>query len=100
MDISQLTKKYRTQAGLTLEGFGEKLSDQLSEYTFTRQAVHNWESGNQRPEKYFLLLVMLRYGDWRRDWALDCLAVLQPDVFAPATMDPNSQEMQNGATPA
>jgi transcriptional regulator with XRE-family HTH domain len=85
MIISTITLHYRKQAQLTLEAFGRALAELLPGYSFTKQAVKNWERGVQNPDRYFLLLCALRYGDWRRDWALDCLAVLQPELFAPAT---------------
>lgn len=82
MKISYATRHYRKQNKLTLEAFGIALAEKFQEYTFTRQAVHNWENGSQ-PDRNFLLLCALRYSDWRRDWALDCLAAINPDLFAP-----------------
>ncbi len=83
MDIRILTRRYRREQKLTLEAFGERLAEGLTGYSFTRQAIHNWETGSSKPDKYFLVLVAMRYGDWRRAWALGCLAVLQPELFAP-----------------
>jgi transcriptional regulator with XRE-family HTH domain len=95
MSIDHVTKTYRKQERLTLEAFGERLVELLSGYSFTRQAVSNWERGAQTPDKSFLLLCAMRYGDWRRSWALDCLAVLQPEVFAPATNGSPALEAPN-----
>jgi len=85
MTIPSITRRYRQEQKLTLKAFGEELVREIPGYTFTRQAVFNWEAGMTNPEKYFLLICAMRYGDWRRDWALDCLATLQPEIFAPAS---------------
>ncbi len=92
MTIPTITRRYRRQQKLTLEGFGQKLSEELTGYSFSRQNIYHWESGRQRPEKSFLLLVAMRYGDWRRFWALDCLAEIQPEIFAPTDMLESHQE--------
>ena len=85
MTIPEITRRVRRKNKLTLENFGNQLAKGLPGYTFTRQAIFNWENDLTRPDRNFLILCTLKYGDWRRDWAFDCLHAIAPDVFAPAT---------------
>ena len=82
--ISELTRKYRSERELTLAQFAQALMEKIPADNVSKQSVHHWESGKHRPAGDFLLLVAMRYGDWRRDWALNCLAVMRPDLYAPA----------------
>jgi transcriptional regulator with XRE-family HTH domain len=80
--ISTIIKKYREEQELTQQGFADALIVAPGG-SLTKQQVSYWETGQQKPGYYFLLVITLLYDDWRRDMALECLAVLKPDLFAP-----------------
>jgi len=76
MSVATLTRETRKTRGMTLAGMGEALG-------VTRQAVYNWEWEKNHPDIAFLLMIASTRNDWRRDWALNCLHQIRPDVFAP-----------------
>lgn len=81
-DLASVTRNYRKLNSLSQEEFGAALAEQLPEYSFTKQAVSQWEKGKNKPDFEFLVLSAMRYSDWRRDWAFECLAALRPEVFS------------------
>lgn len=91
--LPSIIREYRSKLDLTLEQLGAALVESLPEFTLTKQAVHNWESGKQSPGFQLLLLVTIKYSDWRRDFGFDCLAAMYPDYYQPAT-----DAGRNGAT--
>lgn len=83
--ISQIVRAYRAEQGLTLRGMANALKDQLRETRFANlsaQAIGLWEKGTN-PFPVFLLRVSRTYDDWRREFALDCLAAMEPDLYEP-----------------
>jgi transcriptional regulator with XRE-family HTH domain len=82
--ISGLVKKYRTQRGFTQEEFAQAICERIRGIDLTKQAISNWERGAQTPDYMFLVAVLMAYGDWRHDFAHECLQVLRPEVWAEA----------------
>jgi len=80
--IWSLVKKTRKTHGLTQEIFAERLCERLPGVTLTKQAISNWERGSQTPDYMFLVAVLRTYGDWRHDFAYECLQILRPEVWA------------------
>jgi transcriptional regulator with XRE-family HTH domain len=82
--ISEVTKRVRADAGLTLREFAPKLVEQVPNKSLSFQAVGFWEQGKYAPDVTFLMTVAATYGDgdWRRGWALECLHVLLPSVYS------------------
>ena len=80
--IDQIIKKYRKETSLTQDAFAESLCVKLPGVSLTKQAISNWERGAQTPDYMFLIAVLMAYNDWRYDFALDCLQVLRPSVWA------------------
>lgn len=80
--IDQIIQKYRNQQNLSQQELADALTEALPGVSLTRQAVHNWESGRQAPGYLFLVSVFMAYGDWRCDFARECLAVLKPELWA------------------
>ena len=80
-NISRITRNYRKSQKLTLDCFGAALVEELPEYSFSRQAINQWESGRTKPDFKFLVKATFKYQDWRRDWAYECLSQISPDVF-------------------
>lgn len=70
--IAEITKRHREKQNMTLNAFGKALG-------VTRQAVFNWENGNNQPDKYWLVKIFLDHSDWRFTWALECLVEMDPD---------------------
>jgi len=81
MDFVNVTKNYRADRKLSLESFAVSLSEKLPEYT-SKQTIKNWEDGKHKPSVYYLLTIALTYSDWRRDFALDGLAAIKPELYA------------------
>ncbi len=80
--LPEVVKKYRNYTNLTQEDFAESLCVKLPGVSLTKQAISNWERGAQTPDYMFLIAVLMAYNDWRYDFALDCLQVLRPSVWA------------------
>ena len=79
MDFSETVKKYRIDQKLALRDFGNLLG-------VTHTTIANWESGSTVAGKYHLLALAMRYSDWRRDFALDCIQAIDPSYFETAEM--------------
>jgi transcriptional regulator with XRE-family HTH domain len=81
MTIPEIIKKYREQQGLSQEAFAEQLVSEINT-GLTKQAVSYWENGDWKPGYFLLLTLTLVYTDWRRDMALECLAILKPELYS------------------
>jgi len=80
--IPEIVKKYRETQRKTLREFAEAITECCGEGV-TYQSVHNWENGVTNPNKWLLCRMILKCsGDWRYEFASDCLSVLDPKVFA------------------
>ncbi len=77
-EISDIVKKYKKQQGLNLRTFAEAISDASGD-SYSRQAIHQWEHGVTKPNKFALVKIVMKATDWRLDFATDCLAVLDPE---------------------
>jgi DNA-binding transcriptional regulator YiaG len=75
--IAEITKKYRKEHDLTLSAFGGGLGEFGK--SFTKQAIHNWEIGASKPNRWFLTMVVFHTepGDWRHDWAEEIIKLNQ-----------------------
>lgn len=51
------------------------------------QTVANWENDQHVPAESFFLALALNHNDWRRKFALDALACLNPERYAPDVSD-------------
>jgi hypothetical protein len=78
--ISLIVARYRGEK--TLREFADDLSGKLIE-KISYQSIKNWEDGETIPLYYPMLAIALQNDDWRRDFALEILAVLKPDYYAP-----------------
>lgn len=85
--ISEYIKSTRKQRELTQESFAKALCEWLPGVSFTKNAICNWERGTQTPGYLFLLSVVTAYCDWRHDFALACLEMLQPEIWGEADME-------------
>lgn len=82
MSIPSIVSKYRGEK--TLRKFAAEVSEKLAD-PITYQTIKNWEDGAFIPSYYFILAVAMHNDDWRRDMALEILAVLKPEFYAPDT---------------
>lgn len=87
MTISEVTQNQRIDNDMTLEQFSTALCADLPGYKKSRQEVSAWEKGKQNPAYNFLMLVWLTYEDWRSKWALRCLEILKPQIWAEIQQD-------------
>ena len=87
MTIPEIVSKYRGEK--SLRDFAADLSSKLND-PITHQTIKNWEDGIYKPSYYFILAIALHNDDWRRQFALDILAVLKPEYYAPDQSKINS----------
>lgn len=80
--INKIVQNYRKETKLTQEEFAVSLCVKLPGVSLTKQAISNWERGAQTPDYMFLVAMVMAYRDWRFDFALACLQVLRPKVWA------------------
>lgn len=77
--ISEIIIEYRGDK--SLREFAFELSNKMPE-PIPYQTIKNWEDGI-KPAFYTILAIALHNDDWRRQFALDILAVLKPEMYAP-----------------
>ena len=80
--VATIVKQYRKGQGLSLRDFAQQLP---YEGSISHGSVHNWEQGTHNPDYSFLMGLILHTGDWRLDFALDCLSVMRPGDYEPQT---------------
>ncbi len=78
--ISMIVKRYRGEK--SLRGFASDLSSRMDK-PITYQTIKNWENGNRIPDYYFILAIALQNDDWRRQFALEILAILKQELYKP-----------------
>jgi DNA-binding transcriptional regulator YiaG len=74
-------KSYRSKMNITQGELAAYLVKGVLNKKLSRQAVSNWELGNDEPDVVFLLLCTVIYKDWRRQFVADCLCAMLPEVF-------------------
>jgi len=79
VNFQESVKNTRKTMGMNLRDFGSSLG-------VTHTTISNWESGSTVAGKYHLLALAMRYSDWRRDFALDCIQAIDPSYFETAEM--------------
>jgi len=75
--ISLIVARYRGEK--TLRAFAAELSTKMLE-PISHQSIKNWEGGTI-PSYYLILAIALHNDDWRRDFALEILAVLKAEQY-------------------
>ena len=83
MVISQIITKYKGES--SLRDFANLLSEKMVE-PISYQTIKDWEDGSYLPRYYTILPIALHYDDWRRTMALEILAILKPDYYAPDSL--------------
>jgi hypothetical protein len=82
MSISSIVSHYRGEK--SLREFAAEVSEKLPD-PITYQTIKNWEDGAFKPSYYFMLAVAMHNDDWRREFALEILAILndgmKPDAI-------------------
>jgi hypothetical protein len=78
--ISLIITRWRGEK--SLRDFAADLSSKLPE-PISYQSIKNWEDQETVPAYYPMLAIALHNDDWRRQFALEILAVLKPDYYAP-----------------
>lgn len=81
--VANVTLKYLDHTELSLRGFADALTAQLRNGTLSHNAVLRWRDGQSEPDTDFLCLCLIRYRDWRFDWALESLAAKRPEIWGP-----------------
>ena len=79
--LAEAVKTTRKEQDLTQEAFASCLCEWLPGINLTKQAVSNWERGAYLPDELFLVSVAIAYSDWRKTFALECLAALRPEIW-------------------
>lgn len=63
-----------------LRGFADALNEEIDN-KISHVAVANWLTGKNDPATDFLVLLILKYRDWRFDFGLECLAAKDAEVW-------------------
>lgn len=79
--VSEVIDKYLQKTKISYREFSGALNESLVNASVTHVTVSNWKSGVYEPGTDFLVLMLLKYRDWRFDFALECLAAKEPDVW-------------------
>lgn len=79
--IADVTLRYLETTGLPLRKFAQALAVGLRDETLSHNAVLRWRDGLSEPGTDFLCLCLIRYRDWRFDFALECLGAKRPEVW-------------------
>lgn len=74
MSVSQVVIDAMAERGMTLRDFANHLGT-------SHATVINWRDGFSEPTTDFLTSLMLRYRDWRYDFAMRCLEAKNPRVW-------------------
>lgn len=77
--VSQIVKRY--QGDDSLRSFASKLTDGVEGLGLSGQAVHYWQNGVFLPSLNTLMTLITQTSDWRRDFAIEILKEIHPDVF-------------------
>ena len=85
--ISLIVIRHRGQK--SLREFAADLSCKMPE-SISYQTIKNWEDGATKPGYYEILAIALQNDDWRRQFALEILAVLKPELYQPDQLQTNS----------
>ena len=80
MTIPEIVSKYRGEK--SLREFVADLNSKISE-PLSHQTIKDWEDGKYPPSSRTILPIAIQYSDWRRKFALDILAVLDPNLYGP-----------------
>lgn len=98
--IRDIVEFYRNEQQLTLREFAAALSEQIiptGGIPLSHPTIINWQSGRTEPPTDLLLLCLVRYRDWRFDWALRCLAIKRPEIWGPdGGLGPLVSALRNG----
>lgn len=84
LKVREVVEYYLQQTGLTLKGFGQALSECIipdGGIALSHVTILNWRDGNTEPTIDMLTLILIRYRDWRFDFAAACLAAKRPEVW-------------------
>lgn len=81
--IPQIVKCYRAEHNLTQTELANGLAVAIGK-KLSKASISYWENGISRPNHITLLKVARRCNDWRKEFALDILAALEPGVYEPA----------------
>lgn len=80
VQVKDIVGEYLEISQLTLRGFSDALVENLHG-DLSHATIINWRDGKSEPDTDFLCLVLMRYRDWRFDFALKCLAAKKPEVW-------------------
>ncbi len=78
--ISLIVTRHRGEK--SLRDFAGDLSSKMIE-PISYQTIKNWEDGTFIPAYNTVLVIALQNDDWRRQFALEILAVLKPELYKP-----------------
>jgi len=86
--VSLIVIRYRGEK--SLREFAGDLSSKMPE-PISYSIIRDWENKIYLPRYYTILPIVLNYEDWRRQFALEILAVLKPDLYKPDQPNVSSQ---------
>ncbi len=82
MEIKDITQKYLEKQNISPAGFATAIKNAIGQHgSVSRQTVHNWRAGDNKPDYYFLVFILMRSKNWLEDWARECLKTENPDLW-------------------
>ena len=79
--VQAVVRQYLEASGATQGKFAEALNESLLNTNVSRVSVSYWLNGKYEPETDLLLILLVVYSDWRKNFAIDCLMAKLPEVF-------------------
>jgi hypothetical protein len=80
MQVKEVVGKYLIQSGLSLRGFAAALTERI-QGEVSHPTVISWRDGKSEPSSNILALILIRYRDWRFDFALEALEAKAPEIW-------------------
>ena len=75
-ELGKMIKNYRQSKQMSMQEFADAIAVPGGYKTLSRQAVYHWEHGEWNPSQFALVRIAIETNDWRRDFALDCLSLM------------------------
>ena len=88
MTIPEIVSKYRGEK--SFREFAADINSKILE-PISYQTIKDWEDGKYMPSTRTILPIAVRYHDWRQEFALKILAILDPGNYAPDQPTVSSQ---------
>ncbi len=95
--VGPVIRRYQRVRQLSDKQLIQALLEKIPDETISTRSMTYWKVGERRPSTAFLVQVLMKYKDWRFDFALDCLAIKHPDVYGSPDYQKFMVQLRDGA---